>query len=513
MGDRPPLVVETHVSVLLFVGDKVLKFKKAVRLPFVDFTTSRARRRACLEEVTANKRLSPDVYLGVADLVLPATGAGTSKKATAGSEDTDAASVVIDHAVIMRRLPADRSLETLVTSGNREMRSSLIQLAKLLARFHSGAARGPKIDEAARPQAMTATWGRCLETLASYGGRLVDSAILDKIGALALEYIQGRGKLFERRIADGRVCDGHGDLLAGDVFFLEDGPRVLDAIDFDPTLRFVDVAADVAFLVMDLERLGAGKEADGFLAAYQQEAEDVFPPTLLHHYIAQRATVRAEVACLATEGPSARGSGSDANELLELAHRHLRRGRVVMTVVHGLPGTGKSTVSVALAGRLGWPVVRSDDLRRQLVAPGLQGPLTEGAVPGAYADRVTRQVYHSLLHEAEAALALGQPVILDATFTDSWAREAAAAVARKTHSRLTVVSCHLPEAVAAHRMRARMALGNDVSGADESVARRLIREGGGKPWPGALDVDTRSPISETVERIVDTIGLSGSLNS
>ncbi|HMK62549.1 MAG TPA: hypothetical protein VK386_02925, partial [Acidimicrobiales bacterium] len=120
MGDRPPLVVETHVSVLLFVGDKVLKFKKAVRLPFVDFTTSRARRRACLEEVTANKRLSPDVYLGVADLVLPATGADTSKKATAGSEDTDAASVVIDHAVIMRRLPADRSLETLVTSGNRE---------------------------------------------------------------------------------------------------------------------------------------------------------------------------------------------------------------------------------------------------------------------------------------------------------------------------------------------------------------------------------------------------------
>ena len=473
---------ETHLSVLHFTDDLVLKFKKALRLPFVDFTSLESRRQACVEEVTANRRLSPDVYLGVAEVRL----------------DSAEGSAVLDHAVVMRRLPAERSLAELVRQGASDLDPALERLAAVLVDFHGRAERGPHVDERARPSALMATWQGCLDGLAAYGGSMVDGAALEEARRLALRYVTGRPALYEQRIAQGRVCDGHGDLLAGDIYLLSDGPRVLDCIEFDRRLRYLDVAADVAFLVMDLERLGAASLARLFLEAYQRLSGDAFPPTLFDNYVAERAAVRAEVACLRAAQTGA-ADGGEATLLLNMALDHLRRGRVVLGVVSGLPGTGKSTLAAALGERLGWPVLRSDEVRAELVDRGQQGPLLAAEVPGAYDAAVTERTYATLLEAARGALEMGQPVLLDATFSAPGWRQMAEALAGDTSSDLVVWRCQCPPEVAARRMRDRLAHGTDVSGADEKVARAMAASGGGAPWAGAIDVDTSGTVQRAVE--------------
>jgi aminoglycoside phosphotransferase family enzyme/predicted kinase len=488
----PPaqFVAETHLSVLLFEGEVVLKFKKPLRFPFVDFTSIAARLAACEEEVRSNRRLSPDVYLGVADIRL-------GHVAGPGSHIPG----VLDHAVVMRRLPASRALSALVRSAHPDVPPGLASLASLLARFHAEAARGPDIDDAARPAALTRTWQRCLWTLDGYRHILGDPDALEEVRSLALEYLCGRHALLEQRIAAGRVCDGHGDLLADDVFLLEDGPRVLDCIEFDPTLRHVDVAADVAFLAMDLERLGASAPAADFSLAYQVAADDHFPPTLFDHYVAARAVVRAEVACLRGPAPD----GAEAGRLLSLARAHLRRGRVVLVVVNGLPGTGKSTLAQAVSERLGWPVLRSDEIRRDLVAPQWQGPLVAAVFPDAYSPPVTEATYAALVERARAALALGQPVIVDATFGDRRVRQAVESLAEQAAAPLAVFTCQAPASVTTRRLRHRSESGAGLSGADQAVAEMLAAAGAGQPWPGAVVLDTSRPTAELVEEVLRTL--------
>ena len=319
--------------------------------------------------------------------------------------------------------------------------------------------------------------------------------MLARVEDLADRYAAGPAALLEDRAAHGRVCDGHGDLLAGDVFLLDDGPRVLDCIEFDPRLRHTDVIADVAFLAMDLERLGAPAAAATFLHLYQEAAGDVFPPTLVHHHCAERAVVRAEVACLSgASGASGvacldHEHAGEAEALLELAIGHLEEARVVLAVVCGPPGTGKSTVGRAVGERRRWPVLRSDEIRREVA---------DAAGAGAYGPETTECTYRTMLARAEVALGLGQPVVLDATFTDPRWRRDAEALARRTSSDLVVMECRAGLDTVVARVRARRAEGLDPSEADEAVARSLA--GATVPWTGAVVLDTDAgPVARSVD--------------
>ncbi len=462
-----PDVVETHVSVLVFTGDLVLKYKKSIRLPFVDFKSRPARLAACRAEVEANRRLSPDVYLGVADVTLD------------GSP--------LDHAVVMRRLPAERSMSALAERGDPLLDTQLPKLAALLVDFHARADRSPAIDADASVDAVSTTWATSLDVLAGWEGRLLAEGTVARARHLVTRYLRGRRALFDERIGAGRVCDGHGDLLASDVFLLDDGPRVLDCIDFDDRLRHVDVIADVAFLAMDLERLGVPGSAEVFLRLYQAASGDEFPPTLLHHYLALRAVIRAEVACLrAGQDPAAQGS--PASDLMALALDHLERARVVVGVVCGLPGTGKSTIAGAVGPRLGWPVLRTDDVRRELLDSVGSGPLRDAYGEGAYDEATTTATYSTLLARARAALEGGRSVLLDGTFSARRWQQAAEQLAEDTGSDLAVFECTARPSVAGARLRARSTDASAISGADEDVGKAMAADR--HPWARAQPVDT-----------------------
>ncbi len=462
-------VVETHISVLVFMGDRVYKLRKPVHFDFLDFTDRATREADCRREVELNRRLAPDVYLGVADIVMDGEP--------------------IDHMVVMRALPDDRRLATLVRSGA-DVERCLADIAALLAAFHAGAERSPAIAASATPAAQRAHWDANFEETARFVGTVLDPVVDRKVRSLAAGWLHRHGAMLDARIAAGRVCDGHGDLQAEDVFCLDDGVRILDCIEFSDQLRYGDVCADVAFLTMDLERLGFPEAAERFVEHYESQGSGRLPPLLLHYYIASRAYVRAKVACLQWE-QGVTTSEETARGLHALALRHLRLARQALVLVGGLPGSGKSTLAIGLAAETGWALLRSDDIRRELQPPGEDSAAPCPAEPGTgrYGPDAVGAVYAELVRRARLYLERGEAVILDASWIDASQRAAAARVAADTRSEFMALCCICDDAVAVSRIAQRRNRGGDASEATAEVRTAMAARADAWP-PSAIVIDT-----------------------
>lgn len=465
-------VHETHSGVVLLMGDRAYKFKKPVNLGFLDFTGRDQRRATCERELELNRRLAPDVYLGVGDLVDP-------------SGDREP-------VLVMRRLPEDKRLSHLVRSGI-EVRSDISRIARAIATFHAGAATGPDVVACGTRAALRRRWQANLAESAEFSGRLIDADVFAEVSLLVTRYLDGREDLFVDRITRGAIIDGHGDLTADDIFCLPDGPRLLDCLEFDDRLRYVDRLDDIAFLAMGLGNLGAADEAHQLVAEWAEYLDDPVPDSLLHHFIAYRSFVRAKVGCLRAVQ---RGldHAPDVDKFAADARRHLREGAVKLVLVGGSPGSGKSTVAGAVADRLGMTVLSSDRLRKELA--GID-PETSAAAPlhhGIYDAAHNEVTYRELVHRADVLLRRGESVVLDASWTRAADRELAAVIASDTSSDLVELRCEIDPATAAVRIRER----RGVSDADAVVAAAL--RAGAEPWPSSQVVDTRDAIELTAAR-------------
>ncbi|MGA2037410.1 MAG: AAA family ATPase [Acidimicrobiales bacterium] len=474
-------VTETHISVLFFVGDRVFKLRKPVRFGFLDFTDLTTRKVDCERELVLNRRLAPDVYLGVADVWL-------------GGEP-------VDHMVVMRRLPEERRLATLARNGG-DIGGCLRQVAHALAAFHARALRSTEISAAATGPALRTAWESNFAETDVFVGPELEEHAEERLRTLTGRYLEGRGPLLASRIASGRVCDGHGDLQAEDIFCLDDGPRILDCIEFDDTLRYGDVISDVSFLVTDLERLGRFDAAAELLRNYQELAGDRFPGSLVHHHSALHAYVRAKVACLRRAQGDERAL-REARELHGLALDHLELGRVRLVLVGGLPGTGKSTLATGLASTRGWVVLRSDDVRRELAGSRSTQPTATAYREGIYDVETTAATYRLLLDRAREALGLGESVVLDASWSDSRWRNTAVDVATRSASDLVELRCHLDTREAARRLTSRKEQGADVSDATPEVAALMAPEF--DAWPSAVVVDTSVSSEAVVSRALAVV--------
>ncbi|EPJ40563.1 hypothetical protein STAFG_2371 [Streptomyces afghaniensis 772] len=475
---------ETHTSVVFFVGDRAYKLKKPVDLGFLDYTTLASRRAACEREVTLNRRFAPDVYLGLGEIRSP---------------DAEAP----EPLVVMRRMPADRRLSRLVREGA-AVDDILRGLARQVATWHAEAPRGRDVDEQGTRDALSSRWEASFDQVRALAA---DGFVPDgvaEVGRLVRRYLAGRERLFASRIEQGRVVDGHGDLLAEDVFSLDDGPRVLDCLEFDDHLRYVDGLDDAAFLAMDLEQLGAPEAAAYFLAQYSEYSGDPAPPSLWHHYVAYRAFVRAKVSLIqARQG--APDAATASRRLVSTTLRHLRTSAVGLTLVGGLPGSGKSTLAGALADRLGVTLLSSDRLRKELAGIPAEQSAAADYGEGLYTPEWTARTYATLLDRASALLSSGESVVLDATWSDAGQREAALLVAERTSADLVALHCHVPGDVTAARLATRAA-GISDAGLDIATAM-AARE---PPWPEAIAVDTSGPLDSAVARALTAVRPWGS---
>jgi aminoglycoside phosphotransferase family enzyme/predicted kinase len=454
-------LVETHISTIFLVGDRAYKLKKPVVTGFLDYSTRARRASACRREVELNRRLSRDVYLGVADVI---------------GEDGR----VCDHLVVMRRMPADRSLAAIAahrSAGAVEVR----EVARVMAAFHAGAVRSPSIARLGSGRAQLRNWNDSFAEMGPFVGPLLDIGVAAEIEQLARAYIRGRARLFATRVNRGLVVDGHGDLRADNVFCLDDGPRILDCVEFNDRLRAVDVLADIGFLAMDLERLRRPDLARRLLSAYEEFSGEVHPQSLQEHLLAYRAHVRAKVACI-RNAQGDRSAAEEAEALMDITLSHLRRGRVRLVVVGGTPGTGKSSVAIGLAERPGWVVLRSDEVRKELAGLAPTAPSRSRFGSGIYSAGHTSATYRELLKRARALLGMGESVVLDASWRDARWRARAAAVATATSSELIELRCVLDAAAVRRRIQRRSRTG-EPSDADEGIAAEM--EATFDDWPGA----------------------------
>jgi predicted kinase len=279
--------------------------------------------------------------------------------------------------------------------------------------------------------------------------------------------------------------------LADDIFLTDDGPRVLDCLEFDDELRWGDVLADVAFLAMDLEYRGRSDLARRFLDEYREFAAATWPASLEHHYVAYRALVRSKVACLRARQGDPRAA-DEARSLLAQCLRHLERGRVRLVLVGGEPGTGKSTLARRLGEAIDLAVLRSDEVRKELAGVGHQTSL-RGDQSRWYGAAHSASVYGELLERARLALRRGTSVLIDASWADPDRRRQAAALANQTAADLVQLRCSAPATVADVRILGRM---RDASDADTDVAARIRWEFA--PWPEATVIDTGGALDDSV---------------
>lgn len=465
-------VRETHSAVVLLLGERAYKIKKPVDLGFLDFRTEASRRRVCGRELELNRRLAPDVYLDVISV--------------RGSSGAD-----YEHGVVMRRMPEDLRLSTMIRRGT-PVDDHLRSLARLIATFHATADRGAQIAAEGSAVGLRRRWTDNLRETEVYRGDPLSEPLHEEISRLALRYIDGRGPLLAERAEAGLSVDGHGDLIAEDVFCLPDHPRVLDCIEFDDRLRYLDVLDDVAFLAMDIEHLHRPDLAERFVDWYLEFSGRPAVVSLQHHYIAYRAFVRAKVACIqAAQGLQA--AAAEADSYARLALRHLEAGEVTLVLVGGAPGTGKTTLAQGIADHRGWVLLSSDEVRRQV-------PLDTS---DRYSDAAKMATYRELLTRTRHALTHGESVVADATWGDMAKRELAESVAGATASRLVALECRAPVDTAAARAQRRLAAGQPASEAGADIARQLAARR--DPWPGAIVVQTEVSAKQSLRHALTVL--------
>jgi aminoglycoside phosphotransferase family enzyme/predicted kinase len=469
---------ETHTGLVVLAGDRAFKAKKPVLTDFLDFRTPEQRERACAREVELNRRLAPHSYLGVAHLSDPGGGPA-------------------EPIVVMRRYRDGDRLAAIVSRGADEsVRGLLDTIAATLARFHGRAERSGAVSAQGEAGAIAGRWRDNLTELNRHAGT-VPAESLSRIQRLADEFIAGREPLFRRRIDGGFIVDGHGDLLADDIFCGQDEPALLDCLEFDDRLRYVDCVDDAAFLAMDLEFLGRKDLGEHFMERYAVHAAHGAPPALASFYIAYRAVVRAKVDCVRVS-QGKREAAEEAARHLAIAAAHLGDGSVRLALVGGNPGTGKSTVARALAEHTGAQVISTDDVRRELRDAGAIAGDAGVLDQGLYSPDNVAMVYQAALQRAAPLLAGGLSVILDGTWRDPRMRARAHRVASETRSAMVEIMCSAAVDTAAGRITTRDAGSSEVT--PEIAAAMVARRPG---WDTAHRIDTSRAPADAAREALD----------
>lgn len=480
---RPATVemIETHVSWVFLAGEFVLKVKRPVTYGFVDHASAASRRRSCHDEVRLNRRLTDGVYLGV----VPIRRDGDRLR-------VNGPGAPIEWGTLMRRLPAERMLDVLLRTDTAPA-DIAARLAHRLVPFHRDIALPCDGPPDAVATAATRIVTENLDEIEPFAGSPLGPLQTRLVAGAMRRFALGHADLLAKRATTGWIREGHGDLRAEHVCLEPDGAvQIFDCVEFNRALRCADVASDLAFLLMDLARLGAGTVAADLLARYRAAGFDL-PEDLLRWYRAHRALVRAKVACLRwSAAPDGAAPGLDAKavDYLNVATAAALPAAPVLIAMTGLSGTGKSTVAAAIGRALGVAPIASDVIRKTLA--GVDGAAPAAWEAGLYTREWSAATYQLLLERARTALAAGAPVILDAAFLSWAARERLAALGRTARVPTLLVETTCEEGVALDRIVARAARGGSPSDATVEVYRRQ--------W--AAVADTPPPVPAGVVHIV-----------
>ena len=504
--DGPVEVVQTHISAVFLAGDRAYKVKKPLRLwGFLDYGTVARRRHCCEREVALNRRTAPGIYLGVEPIVRRSDG----RLGIGGDGE------VVEHAVVMVRLPEGATfLERLEAGTLRE--GDVREAASRLAAFH-------------RANVLTVVTGRlalpsCFGRVVRQNFRSTREGVPDPFPARLHERIAARlarrmfdtRSLVRRRLAAGRMVDGHGDVRLEHVVRYEGQVDVIDCVEFSDLVRHNDQLCDLAFLSMDLAAHGrwdlANVLEDAYLDAAGEDREEA--ALLMPLYLAYRAHVRAKVDRQTANAPEVppdvrAAKRRRACRALALSWTYARVGEVPpLILLRGPSGVGKSVLATAIAPWLGAEIVRSDLVRKELAGLAPTDRVDAEGARRLYAADMSARTYDEVMERGATALRAGRAALLDATWLRLDSRTAARDLARRLGAPFAILDITCPDEIVRERIRSRAAAGTDPSDATVAVYEEQIRTDDpldAEERAVAVTVDSRDPVEPAVLQLLDRI--------
>jgi aminoglycoside phosphotransferase family enzyme/predicted kinase len=451
-------LIQTHVSWLMLTDTHVFKLKKPVNFGFLDFSTLAQRHFYCQEELRLNRRLCPDIYENVVALRETDSGA-----AFVGDGE------VIDYAVMMKRLPADRMLDRLVESGAVSVEE--IQIVALqISNFHANAHTSAHISNFGLLEQIQFNWNENFEQTVQFHNSTLQPMINETIRNYTDYFIDNHRALFKKRVESGFIRDCDGDIHLGNICLINNSVYIFDCIEFNERFRFSDTTADIAFLLMDLDFHRRPDLADAALSAYIKASGDESAAELITFYKVYRAFVRGKVESMqlldaGISGKEHTAATVRASRYFRLAQGYCLKSRLSPTlfITCGTMGCGKSTLTDQLSFELGLTVFSSDVVRKQLAGLSPETSVKISFGEGLYAAEMIKATYRQLELLAQHELESGRSVIIDASFGNAADRAefAGLAASHKAEFIILFVQCHQNEQK--QRLRKRAARKDSIS--------------------------------------------------
>jgi aminoglycoside phosphotransferase family enzyme/predicted kinase len=489
-------LVQTQMSFLFLTGEYVYKVKKPVDLGYLDCTTLEKRRFFCQQEVELNRRLCPDTYLEVLHIT---TGQGRFHLGGAGD--------IVEYAVKMKQLPKERMMDSLLRL-NLATQDMLVRVAEKLAGFHNTAKTNPDISAYGKLDAIAVNTEENFSQTEKYIDISIPSAKYHRIKSYTDDFLKTNKALFNKRVKDNRIKDCHGDLHAAHVC-LSNGICIYDCIEFNDRFRYCDVASEVAFLAMDLDRYQRADLARAFVDTYVRESGDEELLQLLNFYKCYRAYVRGKVESFKLDDPyiaEKEAALAAAQSYFDLAYRYTRQ-KPLLVIMGGLVGTGKSTMAEALSRSLGFVVLSSDIIRKQLAGISPTEHRFEQFGGGIYSKDFTAKTYDEMFSQARELVAQGQSVILDASFRKRQDRLQARHVAKEINADFAVIECTLDETTVKQHLEQRLKGSTTSDGRWEIFEQQKAEfdEIAEFPSENHIVLDTSQPMSNIIRMISEKL--------
>jgi len=472
--------IETHISEVFLVGERVFKLKRAVRFPYLDFSNEAKRKDAAEAELRLNRRTAPSIYLGLAAVTRRADGA-LALAMHDGAEGKDDGTV-IEWLVAMRRFPQEALLDAMAAAGRLPV-ELMEAVAEAVAAFHDAAAVATRFGGAAGMRHAADGVRDAFAEIAAAAPDIFDPAAVAALTEADEAATESLAPLLDARKAAGRVRRCHGDLHLRNIAMIEGRPAPFDCIEFSEEIACVDVLYDLAFLLMDLAHRDLAAHANATLNRYLEIAGDHEGLAALPLFLASRAAIRAHVTgtiALGEKGGGRAARVAEARAYLALGNTLVKPPAPRLVAVGGLPGSGKTTVARGLAPEIG-PVPGAVVLRSDVIRKALAGvdPLTRLGEDG-YSAEMTARTYATLRARAGAVLAAGHSVVVDAVHARPDERAALEAVAAEAGVRFTGLWLEAPARELESRVAGR---GADASDATVAVVRKaLAYETGALDW-------------------------------
>lgn len=471
--------IETHISHLLLSGDYAYKLKKPLHFDFLDYSTLEKRHQACQEELRLNRRLAPQWYLEVIAIT------GTIEQPRLQGQGQP-----IDYALKMRRFPPNCLLSEHPELLNRQL---IKTLANTIAHFHQQIATLHNSSSLGTP---TAILTFMLQNFTQLDPIIQDATHHAQLKTLKdwtqQRFVQLEPVLAMRR-AQGWIRECHGDLHLGNIALVNEQLLIFDGIEFNPALRWIDTLNEIAFLLMDLRHFKRADLAQCLLDHYLQCTGDFSGLSLLCFYQVYRAMVRAKIAAIRlTQTADAAQKErwlAECHSYLALATACTQAKTPRLIVLHGLSGSGKSTVAQDLVEFLPALALHSDVERKRLFGLAPEARTTDRT--DIYTKEASKRTYQRLVELARICLQAGKSVVIDATCLLQEQRRPFFALAQELTLPLVILDCQLPQSELQKRLNQRQQLNQDPSEATFEVVQQQL--------------DYREPLSSQERRYCLTI--------